>query len=122
MVVISRREQRRATNFDDFLAEQLRNDPEFAFEYHKIGPRYDAAIRLIKSRRRLGLTQTDLAKRMKVHPHVVSRLESAQHSPRLDTLALAAIAMGYELQVRFAKKRATKAPARKAAGLRKKSA
>ncbi len=38
-------------------------------------------------------------------PSVVSRLESAEHSPRLDTLAAAARAMGYELDVRFKRKR-----------------
>ncbi len=123
MVVSLKRELRVGTSFDEFLAEQLKSDPEFAREFYRTAPRFDAVVRLIKARNRLGLTQTDLAKRMKVHPHVVSRLESAQHSPRLDTLALAAIAMGYDLQVRFTKKPAAKEPARKsAAGLRKKSA
>ena len=109
--------------YKEYRDKRLEGNPRLALEYDKLGPRFKAAVRLVDTRKRLGLTQTELARRMKVHPHVVSRLESAQHSPRLDTLALAAIAMGYDLQVRFAKKPAAKEPARKAAApLRKKSA
>lgn|GEM_PF-6368102 len=108
MVVSVRKEFRMGTNFSDFLAEQLKNDPELALEYHKAGPRFDAVMQLIKARNKLGLTQTELAKRMGVLPHVVSRLESMEHSPRLDTLAHAAIVMGYDLQIKFAKKHGTR--------------
>ena len=42
---------------------------------------------------------------MSVSPGVVNRLESAEHSPRLDTLADAARALGCDLEVKFKRRR-----------------
>ena len=91
-----------STTFDDFLEEQL-TDPKFRAEYENLGPRFDAVTGLIRARLAAGLTQTELARRMGVSQGVLSRLESAWHSPRLETLAAAARALGYTLEVRFKK-------------------
>ncbi len=89
------------TLFKDYLQQRLKDDLEFAREYERLGPRFEAINQLMEARKRLGLSQTELAKRMRVAPHVVSRLESAEHSPRLETLASAARAMGFLLEIRF---------------------
>ena len=75
--------------------------PEAQEEYERLGPRYAAISELIRARKQTKLSQAELAERMGISPAALSRLESAAHSPRLDTLADAARAMGQRLEVRF---------------------
>lgn len=82
--------------------------PEAQEEYERLGPRYAAIGELIRARRAERLSQAELAKRMGVSAAVVSRLESGTHSPRLDTLAQAARAMGQELELRFVRAKSPK--------------
>lgn len=93
------------TLFRDYIQEKLEIDPELHGEYERLGPRFDAISELIRARQRMGLSQSELARRMKVKANVVSRLESGEHSPRLDTLAAAAQAMECELRVKFVRPR-----------------
>ena len=91
-------------SWDKFKNDLLTRNPEVKAEYDRLGPRYATITALIKARNAAKVTQSELARRMNVAPNTVSRLESAEHSPRIDTLASAATAMGYELQVRFVKR------------------
>lgn len=86
-----------------FMEAMRAQDPGLRAEYEKLGPRYQAISQLIAARRKAKLSQSELGRRMGVTQAVVSRLESAEHSPRLDTLADAAKAMGYRIDVRFVK-------------------
>ena len=54
---------------------------------------------LIAARRKAGLTQSTVARRMGVPQPVVSRLELGSHSPTLTTLARYADAIGVRLEV-----------------------
>lgn len=81
-------------------------NPEVQAEYDRLGPRYAAIDALIAARQRSGVTQTELARRMGVRQPVVARLESGENSPKIDTLAEAAEALGYELVVSFKRRRA----------------
>jgi transcriptional regulator with XRE-family HTH domain len=86
----------------------LADDPELQEEYDKLGPRFAAISALITARERCGLTRAALAARMGVAPSAITRLESAAHSPRIDTLAEAAGVMGYDLDVRFKHRKRSK--------------
>ena len=44
-----------------------------------------------------GWTQTELAKRLKVKPSVVSQLESGRYAPRLDTVETCSKVLGLEV-------------------------
>ena len=90
-----------------YLRELRARDPALQAEYERLGPRWDAISEIIRARNREGLTQRELAERMGVSQAVVSRLLSAQHSPRIDTIAAAARAMGYDLEIRLVKRRAS---------------
>lgn len=94
-----------ATRFIDRFAEHLTTDPELREEYERLGARFAAISELIRARERQGISQSELGRRMSVSPGVVNRLESAQHSPRLDTLADAARALGCDLEVKFKRRR-----------------
>ncbi len=91
-------------NYEQFRDALLASNPEVALEYERLGPRFQAINAMIRARQKEAISQSELARRMSVNANVVSRLESAQHSPRLDTLTLAAEALGYELRVSFVKK------------------
>jgi ribosome-binding protein aMBF1 (putative translation factor) len=95
-----------STNAKHHLASLRASDPALQHEYERLGPRYEAISALIRARHRAQLTQRELAERMGVTQSVVARLESAEHSPRLDTLAEAARALDCDLDIRFVKRRA----------------
>jgi transcriptional regulator with XRE-family HTH domain len=99
------RQERPLTNVREHLQRLMDNDPELAAEYERLGPRFEAVNAMIRARKRAKLSQVELARRMGVSQAVVSRLESAEHSPRLETLAEAARAMGYRMSVRFVRER-----------------
>jgi transcriptional regulator with XRE-family HTH domain len=78
-------------------------NPRLKDEYDRLGPRFETLSKLIDARERLKISQSELARRMDVQPNVVSRFESAQHSPRLDTIIAYAHALGYEFKVALKK-------------------
>lgn len=55
---------------------------------------------LVDARRKAGLSQTEVARRMDVPPSAVARLESGAHSPTLTTLTRFAAAIGVTIQIR----------------------
>ena len=63
------------TNFDRYLEEQLR-DPAFAERYREAGEAWDVAVQIAALRERAGLTQKQLAVRLKTSQQQISRLES----------------------------------------------
>lgn len=97
---------RNRKNAKQFL-EELRSDhTELQAEYDRLGPRFAVISALVRARKRAGLTQAQLAERMGRSQSVIARLESAEHSPRLDTLLEAAQALDCRVDVKFVRKRA----------------
>src|SRR5713226_4982244 len=63
------------TNFDRYLAEQLL-DPAFAERFQEAGEAWDVAVQIAALRDQAGLTQKELAHRLKTSQQQISRLES----------------------------------------------
>lgn len=63
------------TNFDRYLEEHLQ-DPAFAARFEAAGEAWDVAIQLAALRQQAGLSQKDLARRVKTSQQQISRLES----------------------------------------------
>ncbi len=63
------------TDFDLFLEEQLR-DPDFAERFERAGEAWDVALQIAALRERAGLSQKDLARKLKTSQQNISRLES----------------------------------------------
>ncbi len=85
------------------VRERLLNEhPELREEYERLKPRYDVIAKLIRARNELNLTQAQLAERMGTTQNAISRLESGELNPRLDTLVRAAHALGRDLTIEFA--------------------
>jgi DNA-binding XRE family transcriptional regulator len=63
------------TNFDRYLAEQLR-DPAFAARFEAAGEAWEVSLQLAALRQEAGLSQKELARKLKTSQQQVSRLES----------------------------------------------
>jgi transcriptional regulator with XRE-family HTH domain len=63
------------TNFDNYLEQQLR-DPAFARRFAQAGEAWDVALQIAALRQQAGLSQKDLARKLKTSQQQVSRLES----------------------------------------------
>ncbi len=63
------------TNFDRYLEKQMK-DSEFAARFERAGEAWDVALQLAALRRRAGLSQKELARRLKTSQQHISRLES----------------------------------------------
>ena len=91
----------RKTNFDLFLDEQLR-DPDFAERFKRAGEAWDVALQIAALRERSGLSQKELARRLKTSQQQVSRLESpAYEGHSLRMLRRVARALNAEVKVAF---------------------
>src|SRR5713101_1505474 len=65
----------RKTNFDRYLEEQLQ-DPTFAARFERAGQAWDVALQIAALREQAGLSQKELARRLKTSQQQISRLES----------------------------------------------
>jgi transcriptional regulator with XRE-family HTH domain len=66
------------TNFDAYLEEQLA-DPDFARRFERAGEAWDVALQIAALRQRAGLSQRELARRVKTTQQQISRLESPEY-------------------------------------------
>ncbi len=66
---------KKKTDFDLFLEEQLK-DQDFAERFERAGEAWDVAIQLASLREKAGLSQKDLARKLKTSQQNISRLES----------------------------------------------
>ncbi len=83
------------------LHKKWNRDPAYKAAYDALGPEFDLARCLIETRTGAGLTQAELAKRMKTTQSVVARLESGRVYPSTKTLEKLARATGTRLRIIF---------------------
>jgi transcriptional regulator with XRE-family HTH domain len=63
------------TNFDRYVEKQMQ-DPAFAASFEQAGEAWDVALQLAALRQHAGLSQKELARRLKTSQQHISRLES----------------------------------------------
>ena len=63
------------TNFDRYLEDQMQ-DPKFAARFERAGEAWDVALQIAALREQAGLSQKQLARRLKTSQQQISRLES----------------------------------------------
>jgi transcriptional regulator with XRE-family HTH domain len=93
------------------LKTMLLKDPEVRREYDALEEEFALILEVAKARQRAGLSQAELAKRMKTTQSTIARLESGRGLPSTRTLGRFAKATGHRLKISFeplkrAKKRA----------------
>ena len=89
------------TNFDLYLEEQLK-DPVFAERFERAGEAWDVALQLASLREKAGLSQKDLARKLRTSQQQISRLESPSYEGHsLSMLRRVAEALGATVHVVF---------------------
>lgn len=83
------------------LHRRWRKDAKYASAYSALGQEFDIARALIEARMRAGLSQTELAKRMKTSQSYVARLEGGTVKPSTSALERLAKATGSRLRITF---------------------
>lgn len=88
------------SEWKDFRGE-LMQDPEVKRAYDAHAADREIARAIIRQRVAEQVTQREMAEKMNVPQGNVSRLESGDRTPTLDTLQRAAAALGVALEIRF---------------------
>jgi transcriptional regulator with XRE-family HTH domain len=76
-------------------------DPDYKTAYDALGEEFQLGRALIEARTRAGLTQTQLARRMKTSQSYVARIEGGRVRPSTDALERFAQATGTRLRIVF---------------------
>ncbi|MDZ4185410.1 MAG: helix-turn-helix transcriptional regulator [Desulfuromonadales bacterium] len=84
------------------LKKELLQDEEFRSEYVRLEDEFALAAQLIEARKRAHLTQEEVAKRMGTTQSVVARLESGHPLPSLRSLQRYAQAVDGKVEIRVA--------------------
>ena len=85
-------------NWNDFEKELLAQ-PGFKEALKKVELEYQVARAIIEARVKKGITQEEVARRMKTKQSVISRVENAQTVPTLNFLKRLAQALNLDLHV-----------------------
>ena len=89
------------TNFDVYLEAQLK-EPAFARRFARAGAAWDVALQIAALRERAGLSQRDLARKLKTSQQQISRLESPSYEGHsLSMLRRVAEVLGATVHVAF---------------------
>ena len=83
------------------LHKKWSRDRRYRAAYEDLGPEFELARTLIEARTRAGLSQAQLAKRMKTTQSVIARMESGRVRPSTKTLERVARATGTRLKISF---------------------
>ena len=88
------------TKHNDLKARLLKN-PEVRKAYDALEEEFTLMLEVAKARSRAGLSQAELARRMKTTQSTIARLESGRGLPSTRTLGRFAKATGHRLRISF---------------------
>ena len=88
-------------NFNDFLNEQLANNPNLRKEYEALEIEYQLKQALIELRKGNNLTQKELSELTGIHQSDISKLENGTANPTVKLLCRIAKAMNKKRVIQF---------------------
>jgi transcriptional regulator with XRE-family HTH domain len=97
------------TNFDVYLEQQLK-DKDFADRFSRAGEAWEVALQIAALRKDRGLSQKQLAKRLRTSQQQISRLESPSYEGHSLSM-LRRVAQVLNADVRIVFERASRHPA-----------
>jgi ribosome-binding protein aMBF1 (putative translation factor) len=83
------------------LHKRWMKDAEYRKEYGLLEDEFALAAAVAKARKRAGLSQAEIARRMKTTQSTIARLESGRGKPSTRTLDRFAKATGHRLRISF---------------------
>lgn len=97
---MTKKNPQRSMNFQVYLDTQLKN-PEVKKHYDLSGKQLDIAYQVVKLRKRYGISQSQLAKKLGTTQSNVARIESGQQNFTTVTLTKIARAFKRDLRIEF---------------------
>ena len=94
---------RKKDDFEKYLEKQLKNK-EFKEEYEALEPLYTLIETEIRIRRKQGITQKELARRMNTSQAAIARFEAGAVNPTLAFLTRLAKALGAKVKISYSMK------------------
>lgn len=85
-----------------YIATRKARDPKFSKDYEKGYEQFKIGVMLKVAREEAGLTQEQLAEKLKTKKSAISRIENHAEDIKLSTLEKFAQALGKKLEVRVA--------------------
>lgn len=85
-----------------YIAERKKRDKNFAQGYDAGYEQFQVGVMLRQAREAAGLTQEELARRLKTKKTAISRIENHAEDIKLSTLERVAAALGKRLEIRMA--------------------
>lgn len=92
--------KRKYLDFEVWEKEALK-DPKFKAEYDRLQPEFAVINAIIEARRKKGITQDVLARKIGTKQSVISRLESGRANPSVAFLKKLAQALNSHLEIKF---------------------
>ncbi len=83
----------------EFIDEQKAIDPEFASSFDEGYKHFKIGVLLKQARTDAGMTQDQIALKLKTHKSAISRIENHAEDIRLSTLSHYAEALGKKLEI-----------------------
>ncbi len=87
------------SDLQKYKAKRIKQDPEFWKDYDKRFETFKLGILLKQARMEAGMTQEQIAHKLKTSKSVISRMENHATDIRLSTLEKFAKAVGRDIQV-----------------------
>lgn len=81
------------------LFKKFHKDKEYRKIYEKVAPLMDVAVAIAAAREKAGLTQTQLASKLKTTQSVISRIEQGNQNLSIQMLSRIASVLGCHLEV-----------------------
>jgi HTH-type transcriptional regulator/antitoxin HipB len=86
-------------DLDRYLIRRKKIDPEFARGYAAGYEKFKVGVLLKQAREKAGLTQEELARRLRTKKSAISRIENHADDIKVSTLERAALALGKRLRI-----------------------
>jgi transcriptional regulator with XRE-family HTH domain len=83
------------------LHQKWMKSPSYRKAYEALEPEYALMAALIDARAKSGMTQAQLARKMKTTQSAIARLEGGKANPSMQTLQKLAVATGTKLKISF---------------------
>ena len=90
------------SDLKQYVSEREKKDKKFAEGFHEGYEQFKIGVMLRQARESAGLTQEELAHRLKTKKTAISRIENHAEDIKLSTLERVASALGKRLQVSIA--------------------
>ena len=98
----NRNKIQKAVDFQEYLAEKLKN-PKFRKYYDGYGKQLEIAYQILKLRKQKRMSQAELARKIGTKQSNVARMETGQQNFTTDTLQKVASVFKRDLKIEFVK-------------------